>query len=262
VTTQWTEETRVQWWKKVWIFYGEQAPVLWCIISSVTWVVRGSQGATTSSRSSAERSWSSVTSSSCVVVASARIQQQRNKLERTWAWRAPRDFGVLDRFLKRRGFTYQTVVAAILARSPVDVWRIITSQSRIRASHTLRHRLRSQRTANLFFSYNATKKNWVSFWWCVYVFLFSAGFALLVLLGPVWYSFMSSFTSSFTTSIAKQSTLCPTLWSASLKTHSHRVKHMVKLQNHGSLPRSWICSLSCFLKNNSIGEAELCQTGP
>jgi hypothetical protein len=37
---------------------------------------------------------------------------------------------------------------------------------------------------------------------------------------------MSSFTSSFTTLIAKQ----PTLWSASLKTHSHRVKHMVKLQ--------------------------------
>jgi formate hydrogenlyase subunit 4 len=47
---------------------------------------------------------------------------------------------------------------------------------------------------------------------------------------------MSSFTSSFTTSIAKQPTLCPTLWSASLKTHSHRVKHMVKLQKHGSLP--------------------------
>jgi formate hydrogenlyase subunit 4 len=47
---------------------------------------------------------------------------------------------------------------------------------------------------------------------------------------------MSSFTGSFTTSIAKQLTLCPTLWSASLKTHSHRVKHMVKLQKHGSLP--------------------------
>jgi hypothetical protein len=59
---------------------------------------------------------------------------------------------------------------------------------------------------------------------------------------------MSSFTSSFTTSIAKQPTLCPTLWSASLKTHSHRVKHMVKLQKHGSLPRSWSCSCSCFLK--------------
>jgi hypothetical protein len=57
-------------------------------------------------------------------------------------------------------------------------------------------------------------------------------------LGLVWYSFMSSFTSSFTTSIAKQPTLCPTLWSASLKTHSHRVKHTVKLQKHGSLPRS------------------------
>jgi hypothetical protein len=81
-------------------------------------------------------------------------------------------------------------------------------------------------------------------------------------LGPVWYSFMSSFTSSFTTSIAKQPTLCPTLWSASLKTHSHRVKHMVKLQKHGSLPRSWSCSWSCFLKNSSTGEAELCQTGP
>jgi hypothetical protein len=53
--------------------------------------------------------------------------------------------------------------------------------------------------------------------------------------GPVWYSFMSSFTSSFTTSIGKQPILCPTLWSASLKTHSHRVKHMVKLQKHGSL---------------------------
>jgi hypothetical protein len=50
-------------------------------------------------------------------------------------------------------------------------------------------------------------------------------------LGPVWYSFMSSFTSSFTTSIVKQPTLCPTLWSASLKTHSHRVRHMVKLKN-------------------------------
>jgi hypothetical protein len=48
--------------------------------------------------------------------------------------------------------------------------------------------------------------------------------------GPVWYSF----TSSFTTSIAKQ----PTLWSSSLKTHSHRVKHMVKLQKHDSLSRS------------------------
>jgi hypothetical protein len=62
--------------------------------------------------------------------------------------------------------------------------------------------------------------------------------------------------SSFTTSIAKQPTLCPTLWPASLKTHSHRVKHMVKLLKHGSLPRS------CFLKNSSTGEAELCQTGP
>jgi hypothetical protein len=49
-------------------------------------------------------------------------------------------------------------------------------------------------------------------------------------IGPVWYSF----TSSFTTSIAKQPTLCPTLWSASLKTHSHEVKHMVKLPKHGS----------------------------
>jgi hypothetical protein len=46
---------------------------------------------------------------------------------------------------------------------------------------------------------------------------------------------MSSFTSSFTTSIAKQPTLCPTLWPASLKTHSHRVKYMVKLQKHSSL---------------------------
>jgi hypothetical protein len=64
----------------------------------------------------------------------------------------------------------------------------------------------------------------------------------LTRLGPVWYSFMSS----FTTSIAKQLTLCPTLWSASLKTHSHRVKHMVKLQKHNSLPRLWSCSWSCF----------------
>jgi hypothetical protein len=79
---------------------------------------------------------------------------------------------------------------------------------------------------------------------------------------PVWYSLMSSFMSSFTTSIAKQPTLCLTLWSASLKTHSHRVKYMVKLQKHGSLPRSWRCSLSCFLKNSSTGKAELCQTGP
>jgi hypothetical protein len=72
---------------------------------------------------------------------------------------------------------------------------------------------------------------------------------------------MSGFTSSFTTSIAKQPALCPALWSASLKTLSHRVKHMVKLQKHGS-PRSWSCSWSCFLKNSSISEAELCQTGP
>jgi hypothetical protein len=57
-------------------------------------------------------------------------------------------------------------------------------------------------------------------------------------LGLVWYSFTSSFTSSFTTLIAKQPTRNPTLWSASLKTHSHRVMHMVKLQKHGSLPRS------------------------
>jgi hypothetical protein len=42
--------------------------------------------------------------------------------------------------------------------------------------------------------------------------------------------------SSFTTSIAKQPALCPTLWSASLKTHSHIVKHMVKLKKHGSPP--------------------------
>jgi hypothetical protein len=87
-------------------------------------------------------------------------------------------------------------------------------------------------------------------------------FIIGIHLGPVWYSFMSSFTSSFTTSIAKQPTLCPTLWPASLKTHSHRVKHMVKLPKHGSLPRSWSCSWSCFLKNSSTGEAELCQTGP
>jgi hypothetical protein len=45
------------------------------------------------------------------------------------------------------------------------------------------------------------------------------------------YGFTSSLTSSFTTPVAKQ----PTLWSsASLKTHSHGVKHMVKLQRHGS----------------------------
>jgi hypothetical protein len=76
-------------------------------------------------------------------------------------------------------------------------------------------------------------------------------FELLACLGPVWYSFMSSFTSSFTTSRAKQPTLCPTLWS-SLKTHSHRVKHMVKLPKHGSLPRSWSCSWSCFLKKTAL----------
>jgi formate hydrogenlyase subunit 4 len=54
--------------------------------------------------------------------------------------------------------------------------------------------------------------------------------------GSVWYSFMSGFTSSFTTSIAKQPALCLALWSASLKTLSHRVKHTVKLQKHGSPP--------------------------
>jgi formate hydrogenlyase subunit 4 len=53
---------------------------------------------------------------------------------------------------------------------------------------------------------------------------------------PVWYSFMSGFTISFTTSIAKQPALCPALWPASLKTHSHRVKHTVKLQKHHSPP--------------------------
>jgi hypothetical protein len=78
--------------------------------------------------------------------------------------------------------------------------------------------------------------------------------------GLIWYSFMSNFTSNFTTSITKQPTLCPILWSASLKTHSHRVKHMVKLPKHGSLPHSWSCSWSCFLKKSFTGEAELCQT--
>jgi hypothetical protein len=58
-----------------------------------------------------------------------------------------------------------------------------------------------------------------------------AGMIMDTSYGSVWYSFMSSFTSSFTTSTAKQPTLCPTLWSASLKTHSHKVKHMVKLKN-------------------------------
>jgi hypothetical protein len=29
-----------------------------------------------------------------------------------------------------------------------------------------------------------------------------------------------------------------------------------------TLPRSWSCLWNCFLKNSSIGEAELCQTGP
>jgi hypothetical protein len=37
---------------------------------------------------------------------------------------------------------------------------------------------------------------------------------------------------------------------------------MVKLPKHGSHPRSWSCSWSCFLKNSSTAEAELCQTGP
>jgi hypothetical protein len=58
----------------------------------------------------------------------------------------------------------------------------------------------------------------------------SAAVGLVRNTGPVWYSFMSSITIS----IAKQPTLCP----ASLKIHSHRVKHMVKLPKHGSLPRS------------------------
>jgi hypothetical protein len=93
-------------------------------------------------------------------------------------------------------------------------------------------------------------------------FVMLATFYYIWYYGPVWYSFMSSFTSSFKTSIAKQPTLCPTLWSASLKTYSHRVKHMVKLQKHGSLPHSWSCSWSCFLKNSSTGEAELCQKDP
>jgi hypothetical protein len=53
-------------------------------------------------------------------------------------------------------------------------------------------------------------------------------------LGPVWYNFMSGFTSSFTTSIAKRPALCPALWSASLKTLSHRVNHTVKMQKHNS----------------------------
>jgi hypothetical protein len=50
--------------------------------------------------------------------------------------------------------------------------------------------------------------------------------------GPVWYSFMSG----FTTSVAKQPALCLALWSASLKTLSHGVKHTVKLQKHDSPP--------------------------
>jgi formate hydrogenlyase subunit 4 len=45
---------------------------------------------------------------------------------------------------------------------------------------------------------------------------------------------MSGFTSNFTTSIAKRLALCTALWSASLKTLSHRVKHTVKLQKHNS----------------------------
>jgi hypothetical protein len=76
---------------------------------------------------------------------------------------------------------------------------------------------------------------------------------------PVWYSFMSGFTGSFTTSIAKQPALCPALWLASLKTLSHRVKHTVKLQKHGSPPL--IKLLMKLFSNSSIGEAELCQTG-
>jgi hypothetical protein len=78
----------------------------------------------------------------------------------------------------------------------------------------------------------------------------------------VWYSFMSGFTSSFTTSIAKRPALCPALWPASLKTLSHRVKHTVKLQKHSSpLLMKFLVKLFSK-KNNSNGEAELCQTGP
>jgi hypothetical protein len=78
---------------------------------------------------------------------------------------------------------------------------------------------------------------------------------------PIWYSFMSGFTNSFTTSIAKWPALCPALWPASLKTLSHRVKHMVKLQKHSS-PLLMKLLIKLFPKNNSTGEAELCQTGP
>jgi hypothetical protein len=64
----------------------------------------------------------------------------------------------------------------------------------------------------------------------------SLGMQINKVKGPVWYSFMSGFTSNFTTSIAKRLALCPALWSASLKTRSHRVKNTVKLQKHGSPP--------------------------
>jgi hypothetical protein len=45
---------------------------------------------------------------------------------------------------------------------------------------------------------------------------------------------MIGFMSSFTNSKAKRPALGPALWSASLTTLSHRVKHTVKLQKHSS----------------------------
>jgi hypothetical protein len=63
--------------------------------------------------------------------------------------------------------------------------------------------------------------------------------------------------NDFTTSIAKRTAL----WSAYLKTLSHRVKHTVKLQKHRS-PLLMKLLMKLFSKNSSTGEAELCQTGP
>jgi hypothetical protein len=61
--------------------------------------------------------------------------------------------------------------------------------------------------------------------------------------------FSKKTTSLVKLSCAKQgSTLCPTLWSASLKTHSHRVKHMVKLKNMALSPAHEVAHRIVFKK--------------
>jgi hypothetical protein len=69
-----------------------------------------------------------------------------------------------------------------------------------------------------------------------YIHGFGGIFFLFLTLNPIIRPVRYSFMIGFTTSIAKWPTLCPSLWSASLKTRSHGVKHTVKLWKHDSPP--------------------------